>query len=145
MVGYHPLDGRLPSLGWSPTITRPRMVIQHPRNGHLSALGWSPIIQNHLPKYCHPASKGWLPTIPSIVHHPKLRKSDKTLRNTTKNYIIVKNMLRGANCIRLQPTEPDCSGVHQTALDYSWLSTSAVVWTPHLWQEFLTYCYAYCC
>ena len=75
------MDGRLPSLGWSSTIPRTRMVTQHPRDGHLSALGWSPIIQNHPPKYWpklpkdgHPWSQAWSP------HHPKLLKSDKSLQ-----------------------------------------------------------------
>ena len=73
------MDGRLPSTRWSPTIPRTRMVTQYPRDDHLQALGWSTIIQNHIPKYCCPASQGWSPMIPSMVtHHPKLLKSNKT-------------------------------------------------------------------
>ena len=77
----HGWSYRLPSPRWSPTIPRIRMVTHYPRDNHLSTLCWSPIIQNHIPKYCCPASQGWSPMIPSMVtHHPKLLKSDKTLQ-----------------------------------------------------------------
>ena len=74
------MDGHTPSLGWSPTIEN--MVTNLPEDGHSFSKdgqqlspGWSPTISRrvtHHPKFCHPPTRGRLPTIIGRVTVPMI-------------------------------------------------------------------------